>query len=153
MNLARRAFNVAPVSEEPTPSAWSRFTTYLRTNRSRVARFALLIAVLWTVTDLVSSAPQDAILSLPLDEIRAEARAAGGTGDEVELTIVVPDTGEPLTHTRARLEADQRELVHTAHLAPGTYDVRLDMSGARTRRSHFEIPADGVVRVRWSTDE
>lgn len=150
MNLARHAFNVAPVSEEPTPSAWSRFTTYLRANRSRVARFALFIALLYAVTDLVSSSPQDATLSLPLDEARAEARAAGHAGDEVEITIVVSDSGEPLTHTRARLGPDERELRHEVHLAPGTYGVRLDVPGAQTRRSHFEIPADGVVRVRWS---
>lgn len=150
LNLALDPFNVAGVSEEPTPSAWSRFTTYLRTNRSRVARFALLIALLYAVTDLVSSSPRDATLSLPLDDARTEARAAGQSGDEVEITIVEPDSGEPLTHTRARLAPDDRELRHEVHLAPGTYGVRLDVPGAETRRSHFEIPADGVVRVRWS---
>jgi len=151
LNLARRTCNVAPVSEEPTPSAWSRLTAYLSKNRSRVARFALLIALLYAVTDLVSSSPRDATLSLPLDEVRAEARAAGQSADEVEITILVPDSGEPLTHTRQRLEHDARELRHEVHLAPGSYDVRLDVTGAEPRRSHFEIPAEGVVRVRWSS--
>ncbi len=122
----------------------------MKTNRSRLLRFGLFLGLLYAVTDLVTSSPQDATLSLPLDEVRAEARAAGQPGDAVEITIVEPDSGEALTHTRARLEPDARELSHAVHLVPGTYEVRLDMPGAALRASHFEIPADAVVRVRWS---
>jgi hypothetical protein len=128
--------------------AGARLKAYLSRNRSRLLRFALLIALLYTVTDLVSSAPQDAMLSLPLDDVRREARAISAT-DEVEITISEERTREPLTHTRTRAADDVRDLRHTVHLAPGQYTVRLEMRGASPREGRFEIPADGVVRIRW----
>lgn len=142
----------AGASPEAPVGPWARLRAYLSKNRSRVLRFALLVGLLYAVTDLVSSAPQDATLSLPMDEVRREARAVAET-DEVEITISEIGAREPLTHTRARVADDVRDLRHAVHLAPGQYTVRLEMRGAEPREGRFEIPADGVVRVRWRSPE
>lgn len=131
---------------------WARLRAYFSKNRSRVLRFALLVGLLYAVTDLVSSAPQDATLSLPVDEVRREARAVAET-DEVEITVTEVGATEPLTHTRTRVANDVRDLRHAVHLAPGQYSVRLEMRGAEPREGRFEIPADGVVRIRWRSAE
>ena len=40
----------------------------------------------------------------------------------------------------------ERSVSYTS-LAPGEYTVRVELRGATPREGHFEIPADGVVRV------
>jgi hypothetical protein len=137
------------VSEPSSESLWSRGLAYATKNKSRLARFAVLIVLIYAVTDLLGSAPQDATLSLPLDELRGESRAVAPT-DEVEITILEHDGTEPLTHTRAHVDDELRDLRHAVHLAPGHYDVHVEMRGASPRVGHFEIPADGVVRVQLS---
>jgi hypothetical protein len=146
---ARRAEVGSP---EAPAGPWARLRAYFSKNRSRVLRFALLVGLLYAVTDLVSSAPQDATLSLPMDDVRRQARAVAET-DEVEITISEIGAREPLTHTRTRVADDVRDLRHAVHLAPGLYTVRLEMRGAEPREGRFEIPADGVVRVRWRSPE
>lgn len=149
LNRRVRTCTTWPVSEEPRESLWSRGLAYAKSHRSRLARFAVAIALVYAVTDLLSSAPQDATLSLPLDAPRREARAAGEPGDEVAITVFLRGSDEALTHTRRRVEADDREISHAVHLSPGPYTVSLEMAGATPREGHFEIPAEGVVRVRW----
>lgn len=130
---------------EPPPGTWyERGLAYARVHRSRLLRFGLFVALLYAVTDLVRSTPQDATLALALSELREEA---GADADELEVSILERESGELLTHSRTRLSDDRATLRHAVHLAPGEYTVRVELRGATPREGHFEIPADGVVRV------
>lgn len=126
-------------------SVWGRVLAFGRRHKSRLLRTGLLIGGLYAASDLLKFAPQDATLSLPVSELRRDA----GPSDELAITVVGREGREPLTHTRTRLAPDQDELRHVVHLAPGRYVVLVEL-GTESREGHFEIPAEGVVRVRWA---
>ncbi len=138
------------MSETPPGTFFERALAYARTHRSRLLRFGLFVALLYAVTDLVRSTPQDATLAISLSELRAEAGpadAADPHGDELDVSILERSSGALLTHSQIRLANDRDTLRHAVHLPAGEYAVRVELRGATPREGHFEIPAEGVVRV------
>lgn len=134
-----------PSAGEPSGGTLvQRLLAYVRKNRMRLARIAILLVTVYAVADLVSSAPQDATLALSLSELRAEAAEIP---EEIEVSILERGSDEVLTHSRTRLSDDRDTLRHAVHLWPGEYTVRVEGRGVTPREGHFEIPADGVVRV------
>ena len=139
-----------PRTDEPrtdvprTGTFFERGLAYARANRARLARIAILLVTVYAVADLVGSAPQDATLALSLTELSSET---GPAPEEIEVSILERGSDEVLTHSRTRLSDDRDTLRHVVHLWPGEYTVRVEGRGVTPREGHFEIPADGVVRV------
>jgi len=136
------------VSETPPGTFFERALAYARTHRSRLLRFGLFVALLYAVTDLVRSTPQDATLAISIAELREEAERAGGPdAAPLEVSVLERSSGALLTHSRTRLTDDRETLRHPVHLMSGDYTVRVELQGATPREGHFEMPAEGVVRV------
>jgi len=148
LNVASRPSSLAAVSETPPGTFFQRALAYVRTHRSRFLRVGLFVALFYAATDLARSTPQDATLALSIAELREEAGGqAGQHADPLEVSILERPSGELLTHSLTRMIDDRDTLRHTVNLAPGEYTVRVELRGATPREGHFEIPADGVVRV------
>jgi hypothetical protein len=134
----------APPAEPPREPFWKQALAYARRNRTRLARFAILIVLVYAVTDLLGSAPQDVELVLPLEPLLSEAVTRP---EEVEVSILPRGEEEPLAHARVRVPAELRNLHHAVRFPPGRYDVLVEARGASARQGTFEIPAEGSVRV------
>lgn len=146
-----RAVSASPPEPPREPSAvggpepwWKQALAYARRNRTRLARFAILIVLVYAVTDLLGSAPQDVDLVLPLEPLLSEAASRP---EEVEVSILPHGEDEPLAHARVRVPAELENLHHAVHFPPGRYDVLVEARGAVSRQGTFEIPAEGSVRV------
>ncbi len=127
-------------------SPWGAARAFFRRHKRRIARLFVLVAALVVFRELASGWPSDATLALPLAALRGDPSA----DDVLELTIVARDGDErdAFAHARVRLAPFAEELRHQVHLAPGRYAV-LATRGSVHREGHFELPADGVVRIRW----
>lgn len=130
--------------DRPTPTTpWQRLVAFVRRHRPRLLRLGVLLAVVYTVTDLVRSVPREAELVLPVAEL-LEGRPA--RPEEVEVTILAAD-GEALTRARLRVPPHLESLHHTVRFPPGTYRVVVEARSAVTHEGRFELPAQGAVRV------
>lgn len=143
-----------PSSDRPPETFWARARAFVTRHRSRLTRVLLLLVLLYAVTDLVSSTPQDVELVLPLAAMLTEGTEAGEgrRPDEVEVSILADDGQGLLSHARLRIPEDLENLHHEADLQPGRYQVVVEMRGVTPRRGSFEIPAEGAVRVHLSPE-
>lgn len=135
-------------SSEPAPATpvegpspfWTR-------NRLRIARFLVMGGVFWAVVDLVTSAPRDAELVLPLEPLLAEAREGGtSTPDEARVSVLDGE-GALMTHARVRLPEGLENLHHDVRVPAGSYTVVVEVNGASAVEGTFDVPADGAIRV------
>lgn len=137
------------MTEEAEPSAgWlERVRALFRRHKRRIGRLLVMLTLGLIAVEVSSSWPNDATLSLPV----AELRRLAGDADELDVVIVLAgegEDGEAFSHARLHLEPGVRAVTHAVHLAPGRYSVHAVLGEVR-RVGHFEIPADGVVRVEW----
>jgi hypothetical protein len=132
-----------PQERGPETTPWGRIVAFAQRHRSRLLRLGVLLAVLYTASDLVGSAPRDTELVLPLEDLLAEPAVRP---DEVEVTILAAD-GEPLSRARLRIPPDLASLHHTVSFPPGAYRVQVEARSTVAREGRFEIPAEGSVRV------
>ena len=121
---------------------WTRLRDWLRDHRARLAKAALLLAVLGVGGELVGAYPRDVQLELELSaaaDVRELRVAYVQDGQEVHVVQLVYPRGAP---ERVR---------HAARLHPGRYDLQLEArgdQGAVRRQEHsVEVPVEGTVRV------
>jgi hypothetical protein len=130
-------------SRHLVPERLERLIAAIAPHRARIASLVMIAGVIVVGLEISRTGPQDVDVALPI---------GAGHDDVTQVDVAYLEDGDLVRRVSLRFpEGAPSEVRDTVELAPGSYDVSVDLrrddGSAESRAGRLDAPADGVVRV------